>query len=96
MTPGGHFVYQTKLFFLLPTGPLGRHIKLTQEAAENDDLNTLLEIELGNRALKSFLVECKEDRIILDEMMQKYWKMKNKQPVISQRKSYGRRYDISK
>ena len=83
-------------FFLPPLGPLGRHIKLTQEAAENDDLNTLLEIELGNRALKSFLVECKEDRIMLDEMMQKYWNMKNKQPVISQRKSYGRRYDISK
>ena len=53
-------VYQFKS---KPIGPLGRHIKLTTEAAKNDQLRSLLEISLGQYRLKSFLVECKQDQI---------------------------------
>ena len=73
-------------FRFKPIGPLGRHIKLTQEAARNDKLNSLLEIQLGQNNLKSFLVECKEDQIVLDRMMRKQWHLKSKQPMINRRK----------
>ena len=69
-----------------PIGPLGRHIKLTQEAARNDELNSLLEIQLGQKNLKSFLVECTEDQKVLDNMMRKHWHLKSKQPMITKRK----------
>ena len=67
-----------------PIGPLGRHIKLTQEAARNDELSSLLEIQLGQYHLKSFLLECKQDRIVLDRMMKKHYT--TRQPMIITRK----------
>ena len=77
-----------------PIGPLGRHIKLTPEAAKNDELSSLLEIQLGQYRLKSFLVECKQDQIVLDRMMKKHYP--TKQPMIIT-KGYPRgRYDIRK
>ena len=80
-----------------PIGPLGRHIKLTSEAAKNDQLRSLLEISLGQYRLKSFLVECKQDQIVLDRMMKKHYTAR--QPMIITRgHPRGRlplRYDIS-
>jgi hypothetical protein len=77
-----------------PIGPLGRHIKLTQEAARNDKLNSLLEIQLGQKNLKSFLVECKEDQRVLDNLMRKHWHLKAKQPMITTRKRLLHTYYI--
>ena len=74
------------LFRSKPIGPLGRYIKLTPEAAQNDALNSLLEVQLSSKDLKSFIVSCKEDRMKLDQMMENYWRQKTKQPSITQRK----------
>ena len=74
------------LFKTKPIGPLGRHIKLTQEANENDGLNTLLEIQLGFQNLRSFLVACNEDRLVLVKMMEKQWTSRTRQPMITVRK----------
>ena len=68
-----------------PIGPLGRHIKLTQEAAKNDELSSLLEIQLGQNYLKLFIVECKLDRIVLVNKMIKYWYW-HLAPIIIERK----------
>jgi hypothetical protein len=83
------------LFKTKPIGPLGRHIKLTQDANKNEGLNTLLEIQLGMKNLRSFLVACNEDRLALEKMMQKQWTARTRQPRITVRKRYGRVYDIS-
>merc|ERR1712008_323262 len=71
------------LFKTKPIGPLGRHIKLTQDANKNDGLNTLLEIQLGIKNLRSFLVSCNEDRLVLEKMMQKQWTSRTRQPMIT-------------
>ena len=60
-----------------PIGPLGRHIKLTPEASKNDELSSLLEIKLGQYHLKSFLLVCHQDRIVLDRMMKKHYTKRN-------------------
>ena len=74
------------LFSAKPIGPLGRHIKLTQDANKNDGLNTLLEIQLGIKNLRSFLVACNADRLVLEKMMKKYWTSRTRQPMITVRK----------
>ena len=74
------------LFRTKPIGPLGRHIKLTQDANKNDGLNTLLEIQLGMKNLRSFLVACNADRLVLEKMMQKHWTSRTRQPMITVRK----------
>ena len=74
------------LFKTKPIGPLGRHIKLTQDANKNEGLNTLLEIQLGMKNLRSFLVACNEDRLVLEKMMQKQWTSRTRQPMITVRK----------
>ena len=71
-----------------PIGPLGRYIKLTKEAAKDDELNSLLEVQMNQKNLKSFLVECKQDQMILDKLMQRHWHHKPKQPMITTRKRY--------
>ena len=69
-----------------PIGPIGRFIKLTQEAARNDQLNSLLEVRLSTKELKSFLVESYEDKKCLERMMSKYYPIKSRQPRITIRK----------
>ena len=75
-----------------PIGPLGRHIKLTQEAAKSDELSSLLEIKLGQNYLKSFIVECRQDRVVLDEMMRKHWNCQLPPLIISRKRLLLIRY----
>ena len=73
-------------FRVKPIGPLGRYIKLTPEAAKDDQLNSLLAVKRNSRELKGFLVDCYEDRKCLEKMMGRYYAMKQKQPMITIRK----------
>ena len=76
-----------------PIGPLGRYIKFKGEASNDQQLAELLEVELGRNILKSYICDCRADRIQLETIMREIWSHnRGKPPIIFTRKFSNQRY----
>ena len=73
-------------FKVPPIGPLGKYIKLTRKTGKDENLASLLQNQLGVKLLNSFLVDNKNDRKILDKLMDK--QNFSKKPRIEEKKRY--------
>ena len=82
------------VFTKRPIGPIGRYIRLTPDAAGDNKLAQLLEVELGIGLLKSYICHCRKDRIQLEKIMQQVWSPgKEKPPIIYTRTFFDRKYN---
>ena len=83
----------SNVFTIRPIGPIGRYIRLTPDAAGDEKLTQLLEIELGIGLLKSFICNCRKDRIQLEKIIQQVWRSGiEKPPTIFTRSFSGLKY----
>ena len=73
-------------FKVPPIGPLGKYIKLTRKTGKDENLASLLQNQLGVKLLNSFLVDNRDDRKILDKLMDK--QNFSKKPRIEEKKRY--------
>ena len=71
----------SNFFTKRPIGPVGRFIRASEEALNDEKLLDVIEIELGSAFLKSYICNCREDRQKLENIMTKIWK-KGKPPII--------------
>ena len=77
-------------FTHFPIGPLGKFIKLT---VKQDDLSSLLHVQLGSNLLKSFIVHTQQDLRLLQKLMQQI--PGNFKPTVIFKAKEGKRYNIS-
>ena len=75
----------SNFFTKRPIGPVGRFIRASEEALNDEKLLDVIEIELGSAFLKSYICNCRKDRQKLENIMAKIWK-KGKPPIIYTRK----------
>ena len=75
----------SNFFAKRPIGPVGRFIRASEEALNDEKLLDVIEIELGSAFLKSYICNCRKDRQKLENIMAKIWK-KGKPPIIYTRK----------
>ena len=81
----------SKFFTKRPIGPIGRFIRASEEALNDEKLLDVIEIELGSAFLKSYVCNCREDRQKLEGIMAKIW-TKSKPPIIYTRTLSDRKY----
>ena len=86
----------SNVFIKRPIGPIGRYIRLTQNAAHDDKLAQLLDTEMGIGLLKSFICHCRKDRQQLEKIMKQVWSYgKEKPPIIFTRTFSDNKYSCS-
>ena len=73
-------------FKVPPIGPLGKYIKLTRNTGKNENLASLLQHIIGFKLLRAFLVDNRNDRIKLENLMKKV--NFGKMPTIETKKRY--------
>ena len=61
-------------FSKLPVGPVGRHIKLVGQAAQDEDLSALIESDLGRGFLRSFVVNTMDDQRTLQVIFARHFR----------------------
>jgi len=79
-------------FERMPIGPVGRHVHLVGKAADDSNIADLLQAELSERTLRSFIVNSDRDYREL-EVLIKQRCMRNR-PRICIMPIIGRRFDI--
>ena len=90
------YMRDSSVFTKRPIGPIGRYIRLTQNAANDNKLAQLLEVEMGIGLLKSYICNCRKDRLQLEKIIQQVWSYgQEKPPIIYTRTFLNRKYSNS-
>ena len=77
-----------------PVGPVGRHVNLSQRAQE-EDLADLLEVELSQRTLGTFIVNNSNDYKILNSYIKEHF-TRARPPTVCIMQMSGKKADISR
>ncbi len=88
-----------KKFQKPPIGPVGCHIRLTDEATSNKAISQLLELEIQSVRIRSFIVDNDADYTVLDGLMQEHFHGNDRgsrQPRIYTRDLGQQRYDVAR
>ncbi len=81
----------------MPIGPLGQHISLKPEALDDNNLNSLIHVQLGVQLLRSFLVFSTEDRKLLGKIFANGNHFRpGQQPQITQKSLSKARHPVNK
>ena len=84
----------SNVFTKRPIGPMGRYMRLKNDASSDNTLVQLLEIELGVGLLKSYICNCRKDREILEKIIKPIWGHA-KPPIIYTRKFSDKEYSVA-
>jgi hypothetical protein len=83
----------SNVFTKRPIGPMGRYMRLKNDATSDNNLARLLEIELGVGLLISYICNCRKDREILDKIIKPIWGQ-GKPPTIYTRTLSDEEYSV--
>lgn len=89
-----HIDREERRFKVKPIGPIGRHVKLVENAAKDKDLADLIKSELNKKFLEHFLVDNVADSKQLELLFEKHFCGK-KPPIIVRMKFTQKRFDVS-
>ena len=73
---------KNQLFKQAPIGPVGNYVHLESEIDKNRPLAQLLETEIGDSTLRSYLCHCSNDQKVLSDIFDKIYGKQGKKPKI--------------
>ena len=79
-----------KRFTICPIGPVGKFIQLNEKSGQNENLQKLIETELGSNILRAYLCDNDNDRIVLWDIMNRVYGGQKKPQVFTSRFLYDR------